>query len=141
MNKTYCCKEGIRLRTEVEKRAIEPGVYIVQSGATVRSAAKRFGISKSMVHTTATKWNGSAGGWSDNALSHSQSHTKNEPPHSNREFRPLCGVRTIYDSLWISEKYLTDIFTIHLFVCKEYSSAMRLLRAVPPFRIQQNLLL
>ena len=52
------------MRTEVENRAIELGEYIVQSGATVRSAAKKFGISKSTVHTVVTKWNGFAGGWS-----------------------------------------------------------------------------
>ena len=49
------------MRTSVEARAIELGEYIVESGATVRSAAKKFGISKSTVHTAATKQNGSAG--------------------------------------------------------------------------------
>ena len=34
----------------VEERAIEPGEYILQNNATVRSAAKRFHISKSTVH-------------------------------------------------------------------------------------------
>ena len=34
----------------VEDRAIELGEYIVQNKATVRAAAKRFGISKSTVH-------------------------------------------------------------------------------------------
>ena len=53
------------MRTSVEARAIELGEYIVESGATVRSAAKKFGISKSTVHTVAAKWNGSAGGWSE----------------------------------------------------------------------------
>ncbi len=38
------------MRTSVEARAIELGEYIVENGATVRSAAKRFGISKSTVH-------------------------------------------------------------------------------------------
>ena len=58
------------MRTEVENRAIELGEYIVQSGATVRSAAKRFGISKSTVHTVVTKWNGFAGGWSREERQH-----------------------------------------------------------------------
>ena len=49
------------MRTSVESRAIELGKYIVESGATVRNAAKKFGISKSTVHTAVTKWNGSAG--------------------------------------------------------------------------------
>ena len=53
------------MRTSVEARAIELGEYIVENGATVRSAAKKFGISKSTVHTVVTKWNGSGGGWSE----------------------------------------------------------------------------
>ena len=34
----------------VEERAVELGEYIIESGATVRSAAKKFGVSKSTVH-------------------------------------------------------------------------------------------
>lgn len=34
----------------VEERAVELGEYIIQSKATVRSAAKKFGVSKSTVH-------------------------------------------------------------------------------------------
>jgi putative DeoR family transcriptional regulator (stage III sporulation protein D) len=34
----------------VEERACELAVYIIETGATVRAAAKRFGISKSTVH-------------------------------------------------------------------------------------------
>lgn len=34
----------------VEERAVELGEYILQNGATVRAAAKRFHISKSTVH-------------------------------------------------------------------------------------------
>ncbi len=34
----------------IEERACELAVYIIETGATVRSAAKRFGISKSTVH-------------------------------------------------------------------------------------------
>ena len=34
----------------MEQRACELAVYIIETGATVRSAAKRFGISKSTVH-------------------------------------------------------------------------------------------
>jgi len=43
------------MRTSVEARAIELGEYIVENGATVRSAAKRFGISKSTVHKDVTE--------------------------------------------------------------------------------------
>ena len=34
----------------IEHRACELAVYIIETGATVRSAAKHFGISKSTVH-------------------------------------------------------------------------------------------
>ena len=35
---------------ELEKRACEVAVYLIETGATVRSAAHHFGISKSTVH-------------------------------------------------------------------------------------------
>ncbi len=34
----------------IESRACELAVYMIETGATVRSAAKHFGISKSTVH-------------------------------------------------------------------------------------------
>lgn len=34
----------------MEKRACEVAVYMIETGATVRSAAQHFGISKSTVH-------------------------------------------------------------------------------------------
>ena len=34
----------------IEQRVCELAVYIIETGATVRSAAKHFGISKSTVH-------------------------------------------------------------------------------------------
>ena len=34
----------------IEQRACELAVYIIETGATVRACAKRFGISKSTVH-------------------------------------------------------------------------------------------
>lgn len=34
----------------VEERAVELGEYIIESKATVRAAAKKFGVSKSTVH-------------------------------------------------------------------------------------------
>ncbi|MBQ9516777.1 MAG: sporulation transcriptional regulator SpoIIID [Eubacterium sp.] len=42
-------------RYDVDKRCIELGVYIAESGATVRQAAEVFGISKSTVHIDVTK--------------------------------------------------------------------------------------
>ena len=39
---------------QIEKRACELAVYIIETGATVRAAAKHFGISKSTVHKDIT---------------------------------------------------------------------------------------
>ncbi len=39
---------------DYEQRAVELGKYITESGATVRTAAKKFGISKSTVHSDVT---------------------------------------------------------------------------------------
>lgn len=38
------------MENSMEKRACELAVYIIETGATVRAAAKHFGISKSTVH-------------------------------------------------------------------------------------------
>ena len=38
----------------MEERACELAVYIIENGATVRAAAKKFGISKSTVHKDLT---------------------------------------------------------------------------------------
>ena len=37
-------------RTDIEERACDLALYIIEHQATVRSAAKQFGISKSTVH-------------------------------------------------------------------------------------------
>jgi len=42
--------EGGAVKGIVEERAVELGEYIVQNKATVRSTAKKFGVSKSTVH-------------------------------------------------------------------------------------------
>jgi len=46
------------LKTNIEERACDLAVYIIENKATVRSAAKQFGISKSTVHTVVTVRNG-----------------------------------------------------------------------------------
>ena len=46
--------------TNIEERACDLAVYIIENRATVRSAATQFGISKSTVHADATKRNGSS---------------------------------------------------------------------------------
>ena len=38
------------MRTDIEERACDLDLYIIEHQATVRSAAKQFGISKSTVH-------------------------------------------------------------------------------------------
>lgn len=42
----------------IEERAIEIAQYIIEENATVRQAAKQFGVSKSTVHMVVTMWNG-----------------------------------------------------------------------------------
>ena len=39
----------------MEKRACELAVYVIETGATVRAAARHFGISKSTVHKDLTQ--------------------------------------------------------------------------------------
>lgn len=46
---------GEFLRDYIEERAEEIGQYIVESGATVRQTAKKFGVSKSTVHKDVTE--------------------------------------------------------------------------------------
>ena len=43
------------MTTNLEKRACELAVYMIETGATVRAAAKQFGISKSTVHKALTQ--------------------------------------------------------------------------------------
>lgn len=43
------------LKDYIEERAIEVGNYIIETKATVRQTAKKFGISKSTVHIDVTK--------------------------------------------------------------------------------------
>ena len=42
----------------IEERAIAIANYIIEENATVRQTAKKFGISKSTVHTEVIKQNG-----------------------------------------------------------------------------------
>ena len=53
------CKNGVfgdfPLKDYIEERAVEVACYIIETRATVRQAAKKFGISKSTVHIEVTK--------------------------------------------------------------------------------------
>lgn len=44
----------VQLREYIEERATAVAVYIIESGATVRQTAKKFGVSKSTVHMVVT---------------------------------------------------------------------------------------
>ncbi len=43
------------MKSNIEERACDLAAYIIESKATVRSAAKKFGISKSTVHKDLTE--------------------------------------------------------------------------------------
>ncbi len=43
------------MKSYIEERAVEIANYIIQSNATVRQAAKKYGISKSTVHKDCTE--------------------------------------------------------------------------------------
>ena len=47
--------EGPPLKTYIEERAVEVANFIINSNATVRETAKKFGISKSTVHKDVTE--------------------------------------------------------------------------------------
>lgn len=52
------------MRENLEQRAEELAVYIIENRATIRAAAKHFGVSKSTVHTEVINWNGLYGRYS-----------------------------------------------------------------------------
>ena len=43
------------MRTDIEERAVRLAEYITENRATVRAAAKKFGVSKSTVHKDGTE--------------------------------------------------------------------------------------
>ena len=45
------------MKDYIEERAVEVAYYIIETKATVRQAAKKFGISKSTVHMVVTMQN------------------------------------------------------------------------------------
>lgn len=46
---------GLSLKDYIEERAVELANYIIETKATVRQAAKKYGISKSTVHIVVIK--------------------------------------------------------------------------------------
>jgi len=49
------CRGVIFLKLNIEERACELAKFTIENKATVRAAAKKFGISKSTVHMEVTK--------------------------------------------------------------------------------------
>ncbi len=49
------CSGDFSLKEYIEERVVNLARYIVENHATVRQAAKKFGISKSTVHIDVTK--------------------------------------------------------------------------------------
>ncbi len=49
--------------SDYDERAVNLGRYIAETKATVRNAAKKFGVSKSTVQTDVTISNGLSGKW------------------------------------------------------------------------------
>jgi len=52
------------MRDDLEQRAKELALYMIENRTTVRAAAKKFGVSKSTVHTEVINWNGLYGRYS-----------------------------------------------------------------------------
>lgn len=48
-------REWYELREDIEQRAVDLALYIIENNATVRDAAGHFGISKSTVHKDLTE--------------------------------------------------------------------------------------
>lgn len=46
------------MKSDAYARCVDIATYITETGATVRQAAKKFGVSKSTVHTEVIKQNG-----------------------------------------------------------------------------------
>ena len=58
MSQRYRHSLSLEGKISIEERSIELAKYIVETKDTVRGAAKKFGISKSTVHTEVTFQNG-----------------------------------------------------------------------------------
>ena len=62
----HCKKESsgvFLLKGYIEERVLEIAQYIIDNNATVRQAAKHYGISKSTVHAVVTIWNEQRNGY------------------------------------------------------------------------------
>lgn len=82
------------LTETMEERARELGRYIVETGATVRAVANKFGLSKSSVHKDVT----SRLYWADRAL-YEQVRTVLEENKRERHLRGGAATREKYRKL------------------------------------------
>ena len=55
IHSTSLDREWYELQEEISQRAVRLALYIIENDATVRDAAKRFGVSKSTVHKDLTE--------------------------------------------------------------------------------------
>ena len=62
MHNSPVANRALAGKKSIEERAISLAHYIIESKDTVRGAAKKFGISKSTVHTEVTLKNGKENG-------------------------------------------------------------------------------
>ena len=69
------------MKGNIEERACQLALYIIENKATVRGAAQRFGISKSTVHMDNTKQNALSGVF----------HSPYSKPHNGCKSKPLRG--------------------------------------------------
>ena len=67
------------MKDYIEERAVAVAGYIIECNATVRQAAKKFGVSKSTVHTEVINWNGLYGRYSK------------KPMYANKRYRSAPG--------------------------------------------------
>ena len=72
------------MKEDLETRAQELAVYIIEHRTTIRDAAKHFGVSKSTVHVEVTVQNVSGG------LSHKPEINKGGKQIASRPFFALC---------------------------------------------------
>lgn len=49
------------MKENLEQRAEELALYLIENRATVRAATKKYGVSKSTLHTVVCKWSGDCG--------------------------------------------------------------------------------
>ena len=91
------------MKDYIEERAVEIAIYIIETKATVRQAAKKFGISKSTVHKDCTEARTGMRG---------QTGSGCEQAGTAYQRRP-CNQRKIFTSAFIYVRSITVYFAFH----------------------------